>query len=133
MGQPSAHHGRKSWILLKPEGFFVPQDPCSVGLREGCAISVFITIPGESDAGPPEHSGDVACILHHESQDLEASSLTLLILSFLVYEVGIMIHLCQSKESVKVKALDSGLACSRCQIHVGLTNQEPQKKPFSSV
>ena len=113
MGQPSAHHGRKSWILLKPEEFFAPQDPCSVGSREGCAVSVFINIPGESDAGPPEHSGDVAWILSHEGLDLEASSLTFLSLSVLVCEVGIMIHLCQSKEFVKVKALDSGLACSR--------------------
>jgi hypothetical protein len=113
MGQPSSHHGRKSWILLKPEEFFAPQDPSSVGSREGYAVSVFINIPGESDAGPPEHSGDVAWILSHEGLDLEASSLTFLSLSVLVCEVGIMIHLCQSKEFVKVKALDSGLACSR--------------------
>ena len=29
-----------------------------------------------------------------------------------------MIHMCQSRESVKVKPLASGLACGRCQIHV---------------
>lgn len=63
-------------------GSLPPQDPCSVGSREGCAISVFANIPSESDAGPPEHSGDVAWILHHEGLDLEASSLTSLSLKF---------------------------------------------------